>query len=929
MLAKVARAIHYAHQQGILHRDLKPANILIDLKGEPHITDFGLAKQLESAEDLTLSGAILGTPNYMAPEQAAGKNKLVTTAADVFSLGAIFYELLTGRPPFRADTPMETLRQVVEQEPQRPSSINQRVDRDLETICLKCLQKDSSRRYGSAEALAEDLERWLRHEPIRARRTYLWEHALKWTKRRPALAALLFLALIAPAAIIAVLIITGADVRRERNNAWQQEQKAIAAATRAEAEAARAEAEALRANEAKEQTRQNLYAADMLLAQHALDDGNLGLARSLMQAHSPKFGVPASSGSGTNRPKAEFQADMRGFEWRLLWKRCQGDQLFTLHGHSNEVHSMDFSRDSQILASGDGAGLVKLWNVAARGPFITFAASSQPIVSISFSMDGNALATADATGLVRVWNLTSREVVWERQGREGQGAQLSPVSTLIGFSTGVSSSYTNQAAWVVDWTTGKETLRVASGSGFAAFSPDGKLAYIIRSSPTRTELRDLATGQVVKTILKLNGSVVPSPDGKCFVSPFPYYERGQTLIVDLTTEKPPALLGITSVEGEARAFSPDSALLAYGGSDQTVRLWSLATQQELARLLGHVEGVTGVAFSPDGKLLASSSRDHTVMLWTPFWQKHSVIISNAWAPYVLSPDGRSLASCDKRLGATNVLVWDLATHRPTTIAGAVAPEFFSPDSQTLFVRGPLSPAGVLPLSRWDLKAPTNPPGIALLDLKNTNLLGWTACTPDGHLYAVGQHWSKGISFWNPLTGQAVSWASDDSTEAGIGAPKRFSPDGRRVASRSWADQIWLTDSATPHNRVVTKVVGSRELAFSADGKVLAVASEDHGIHLFETSALREIGILSGHQYTVFDVAFAPDGRTLASSDKGGVVKLWCWPARREVATILRDGGDPIYLKFTPDGNTLLGCDATRGLVHLWRAPTLAEIDRQP
>jgi serine/threonine-protein kinase len=281
LVAKIARAVHYAHQRGILHRDLKPGNILLDEKGEPQVTDFGLARLLTSDSSLTFSGAVVGTPSYMAPELASGHAHDATIAADVHSLGAILYELLTGRPPFEAATPLETMRKVVEEEPLPPSQftiddlrltsrtgrarvnpkskIANPIDRDLETICLKCLEKDPAQRYASAEALAEDLEHWLRHEPIHARPSTAWEHAVKWARRRPAQAALVGVSIGAALVLIAVLLVAGAKVAAQRNRAVEQERI----------------------------THTNLYVTDISLAQHLLDEGDLAAARRVLAQHWP------------------------------------------------------------------------------------------------------------------------------------------------------------------------------------------------------------------------------------------------------------------------------------------------------------------------------------------------------------------------------------------------------------------------------------------------------------------------------------------------------------------------------------------------------------------------------------------------------------------------------------------------------------------
>src|SRR5438445_10117749 len=198
LIAKVARTVQYAHSHGILHRDIKPGNILLDIKGEPHLTDFGLARLVESESTVTRTLEVLGTPSYMAPEQAAGNNPAaagLTSATDVYGLGAVLYQLLTAHPPFAGGTTYETIKLLLETEPRQPRLWNRKIDRDLSTICLKCLEKDPTRRYDSALALAEDLERWLKHEPIRARHTGVFTRGKKWVRRNPTTALLFALSL--------------------------------------------------------------------------------------------------------------------------------------------------------------------------------------------------------------------------------------------------------------------------------------------------------------------------------------------------------------------------------------------------------------------------------------------------------------------------------------------------------------------------------------------------------------------------------------------------------------------------------------------------------------------------------------------------------------------------------------------------------------
>jgi WD40 repeat protein len=972
LLAKVADAIEYAHRRGIIHRDLKPANILIDADGNPRVTDFGLAKKVQADSALTGSGQIMGTPSYMPPEQAGGERGEVGPAADVYALGATLYALVTGRPPFQAATAMDTVLQVISDEPVPPRRLNVSVPVDLETICLKCLQKEPGKRYASTADLAADLRRFLADEPIVARPITRVERAAKWVRRRPTIAALwAAIAVLAAAGLGGVLwqwraavqarVVADASAREAkdqenrailaRNEAKDKEKEAITARNEAKnqekmALLARDDAEQSRRKEAlalaaseqargalkeeKDRALANLYATSVALAHEEWFNANVRRALELLSGCKPA---------------------MRNWEWHYLNGLCHSE-LVAEPGFSMPT-VVAFAGDGKTIVSVDAGGTFKRWDPATGRGQRFGSANVMPLV---FDRARLRLAGVNPKqpGPIQVWDL-------ESPGPPRLLKQLDQVDGLVPVGE---------------------------------FSPDGKVLAIGTHSG-KVHFWDIDRDVEARKPLVGNNEQVTalaySPDGRILSVG---KENGWVEIWDTETGlRRHVFRGHPSRDAQVKqlAFSPDVKRLATVGVDGTAKIWAIDDGRRLVTLWGHRGFLLGVAFSPDGRFVATAGYDHTARLWDAetgqnleIYRGHDSIVYQV----AFSPDSRRLVTASYD---TTFRLWEIDAAQPAhpdpassasaasnreptqrTISGrtaAVAALAFHPTAPRL---ASVDWDGLLRIDDLQTRRPVLSTTFPPVEKKSTGTdtagqdrsLGAVAYSPDGKRLAVGTGGViaavKGIVYViDAETGVALC-----HTEALAGpiSALAFSPDGRRLlvatgnlrGLRGTAPTVGVFDAATgaqlasykEHTAAVLDAAlnrdgslaattgldgairiwgssdgkkrrhlgedsGFRGLAWSPDGTLLAAGGIlDSSVRIYRTRDGAQLKRLRGHSGEVYRVAFSPDGKRLASA--ASELKIWDVDTGLELLTQRHHSGEIYDVEFSPDGRWLAtaGFDGT-------------------
>jgi WD40 repeat protein len=906
LLEQVARAVHHAHERGIVHRDLKPSNILLQVvSGQwsvvsedkkpgsslttdhyppttptPKVSDFGLARAVTEDQSLTLPDMLVGTPAYLAPEQVRHPDR-PTPAADVYALGVVLYECLTGRPPLVGPTAMATLRLLDTTDPVPPTRLQPHLPRDLDTVCMACLRKDPRRRYPSALALADDLRRFLDGRPIRARRVGRAEAAWLWCRRNLVVAGLgVALAASVAAGLVVALVLLG-EARRAEAEATANARHAGENEARALQSASAAAASARLAND-------RAYASDVQFA------NQMWVNRQYPVLHDLLDGL---------RPDRTDGVERRGFEWYHLWALAHPPhRTVPLRGQGWDVAA---GRDGRLLAVAAGEAGVELFDAAGKS-LRTLPGGGAKVMRVAVSADGKRVAGGSEDGTARVWEADTGRLVRTLGGHRGPvfGVSFHPDGRLVtaGFDGTV-------RLWDVDDPAAAPRVLRVQGVRFncAAVSPDGTRLAAGGSDAT-IRVWEMATGDEQATLRGHAGDVLGvafSPDSATLASG----SRDRTVrLWDVASGKPVRLLPVHLDAVFAVAFAADGRSLASASLDRSVVITDAKSGLEVATLIGHADFAVGVAFAADGRTLASASWDHTIRLWDltadrprRVWRGHAQTVRAA----AFAPDG-TLAT-----GAADgtLRLWDAAAGAERRVLGGhpggVVALAFAPDGRLA------TAAGDRQIRVWDPAAGT----VVRTLTGHTERVNGLAFGARGALL-VGAGEGGSVYVWDAdrdWAGRVLAKLPAAVTCVGV------DPAGATVAAGCKDGTVVILDAAT--GRVVRRLEGHTggvtAVDFGAAGTRLAVGSADRAVRVWEPGTGRLVHTLRGHVRGVTGVGFSPDGTRVFSGSQDGTVRVWHADSGQPLVT-LSESEEVTALAVAPDGRAVAAARSS-GVVDVRRA----------